>query len=218
MSDAWKSGSRFAARGPQAPREDGRSATRRDILLRAAGLAGALAGVGAASGALAGGAAPSGSPAGDSTILNFALWLEYIEAGFYGEAVGKGKLPADLAGYARTVYAHEQAHVAFLKQALGAKARVRPRMTFGSATTDPGAFTEAAITLEDTVVAAYNGQAANLTSGALAAAARIVSVEARHAAWIRAIAGLPPALHATDPLSSAAQVLATIRKTGFVKA
>jgi hypothetical protein len=196
---------------------DGPSTTRNRFLARAVGLGGALGGVGALSGALAGGAVSSGSPAGDITILNLALFLEYIEEGFYGEATQRGKLPGDLAGYARTVHAHEQAHVAFLQKALGAKARKRPKLQFGSATTDPRAFTKAAIRLEDTVVGAYNGQAANLTPGALGAAAKIVSVEARHAAWIRAIAGLSPALHATDPLESAADVLATIRQTGFVK-
>ena len=44
--------------------------------------------------------------------------------------------------------------------------------------------------LEDTAVAAYNGQAANHeTKPTLKAAATIVSVEARHAAWIRDIVG-----------------------------
>jgi hypothetical protein len=195
---------------------DGRGATRNQFLARGVGIGGALVGFGALSGPLASGAASRGSPAGDVTILNFALFLEYIEEALYKEAVERGKLPGELAEYARTVYAHEQAHVAFIQKALGAKARKPPRLRFGVASTNPQAFTTAAITLEDTIVAAYNGQAVNLTTGALAAAARIASVEARHAAWIRAIAGLPPALHATDRLESAAIVLATIRRTGFV--
>jgi hypothetical protein len=217
VSDDQQVSSQSALATPPARVGDGRPTTRNQFLARAVGLGGALGGVGALSGALAGSAVSSGSPAGDITILNFALFLEYIEEGFYREATRRGKLTGDLAAYARTVYAHEQAHVDFLQKALGAKARKRPQLQFGSATSDARAFTKAAVTLEDTVVAAYNGQAANLTSGALGAAARIVSVEARHAAWIRAIAGLPPALHATDPLDSAAKVLATIRQTGFVK-
>ena len=44
-----------------------------------------------------------------------------------------------------------------------------------------------AIALEELGVAAYNGQATNLSKPALQAAASIVSVNARHAAWIRAI-------------------------------
>ena len=90
-------------------------------------------------------------------------------------------------------------------------------MAFGKATTDPDAFVAAALALEDTGVAAYNGQATNLTAGALAAAARIVSVEARHAAWIRSIVGKSPAADATDSPMTAAQVLKAVRKTGFLR-
>jgi len=71
--------------------------------------------------------------------------------------------------------------------------------------------------LEDTGVAAYNGQATNLTRGALAIAAKIVSVEGRHAAWIRTIAGKSPAADATDPALTEAQALAALRKTGFLR-
>lgn len=55
------------------------------------------------------------------------------------------------------------------------------------------------MTLEDLAVATYNGQAVNLTPASLKAAARIVSVEGRHAAWIRSIVGDVPATEATDP-------------------
>ena len=54
-------------------------------------------------------------------------------------------------------------------------------------------FLDAATLLENTGVAAYNGQAANLTKKSLAAAAAIVSVEGRHAAWISSLAGRDPA-------------------------
>ena len=62
-------------------------------------------------------------------------------------------------------------------------------MEFGSKTKSPKAFIDAATELEDLAVAGYNGQATNLTKRTLGAAAEIVSVEARHAAWVRAIAG-----------------------------
>jgi hypothetical protein len=51
----------------------------------------------------------------------------------------------------------------------------------------------------------------------LGAAARIVSVEARHAAWIRAIAGKPPAVDATDPIASEREVRAAVEKLGFLR-
>ena len=65
------------------------------------------------------------------------------------------------------------------------------RRSSTSATTPPTPerFEPTALKLEDLGVAAYNAQAPNLTKAALAAAARIVSVEARHAAWIRDVRG-----------------------------
>ena len=49
------------------------------------------------------------------------------------------------------------------------------------------------------------------------AAARIVSVEARHAAWIRDLAGNTPAPRASDQLLTETQVRAALKKTGFVQ-
>ena len=51
----------------------------------------------------------------------------------------------------------------------------------------------------------------------LAAAARIVSVEARHAAWIRDVTGLNPAPAAVEPTASADKVMKTFQGSGFVK-
>ncbi len=161
-------------------------------------------------------AASAPSPAQDVRVLNLVLLLEYLEAAFYKEARARDALRGELRQFARVVGTHEQQHVAFLKKTLGKKARREPRFEFGEATTDPDRFLAAAVALEDTSVAAYNGQATNLTKGALAAAARIVSVEARHAAWIRAIAGKLPAADATDPPKTQAQVMAALKKTGFL--
>lgn len=51
---------------------------------------------------------------------------------------------------------------------------------------------------------------------ALAQAARIVSVEARHAAWVRDIAGVLPAPEATEPVVTPAQVQQRIKQLGFI--
>ena len=51
----------------------------------------------------------------------------------------------------------------------------------------------------------------------LAAAATIVSVEARHAAWIRSIVGARPAPAAFDKALSMKQVTKIVNSTGFVK-
>jgi hypothetical protein len=156
------------------------------------------------------------SPAQDAEILNFALTLEYLEAAFYTRAENGGALNGELARFARVVGAHERAHVDFLQGALGGQAVQRPRFNFQGTTRDPDMFTETAIALEDTGVAAYNGAGPMLTPDTLAAAATIVSVEARHAAWIRDIAGENPAPDAVDPARSRRQVLAVVNDTGFL--
>jgi rubrerythrin len=161
------------------------------------------------------GAAPS--EAQDQKIFNFALLLEYLQAGFYGEAVDRGRLKGEVREFAEIVSGHERAHVKYLRDALGARARERPAFNFGDATQDERKFLDAAVMLENTGVAAYNGQAANLTKKALAAAAEIVSVEGRHAAWISDLAGADPAPRAADPGASSRAVVATLRRTGFLK-
>jgi ferritin-like protein len=187
-------------------------------LLRGAVFAG---GILTAGGVVLGGlptrASSAPSPAQDVRILNLVLLLEYVEAAFYAEVRDKGVLRGELRQFATVVGSHERQHVSFLKKALASQARKEPRLKFGKATTDRDAFVAAAVALEDTSVAAYNGQATNLTVAALGAAARIVSVEARHAAWIRAIAGKVPAADATDAPMTDTQVLAALRKTGFLR-
>jgi rubrerythrin len=190
--------------------------TRAEFVARGILAGGALAGGGALLVALPRAAVSAPSPAQDQKILNFALGLEYIEAGFYAEAFAKRKLRGELLEYVSTVRHHERAHVAFLKGVLGSKARKEPNLEFGDATSDPTKFTAAAIALEETVIAAYNGQAANLTKATLAKAATIVSVEARHAGWIRAIAGKNPAPDATDQPKTPREVQADVNRTGFV--
>jgi hypothetical protein len=196
---------------------DERTRNSRAHLLRRVLIAGGALAAGGALGGLPRPAASSPSPAQDARILNLVLLLEYVGAAFYADARAKGALRGELRKFATVVGDHEQQHVSFLTKALGSGARKEPQLSFGNATTDPDAFVAAAVALEDTSVAAYNGQATNLTTGALTAAARIVSVEARHAAWIRAIAGKVPAADATDAPMTAAQVMAALRKTGFVR-
>jgi len=192
--------------------------SREQFVKRALVAGGAVTAGGAVLGALPRLASSAPSPAQDVRVLNLVLLLEYVESAFYAEARDRGALGGELREYVRVVGAHEQQHLAALKGVLGNKARKEPRLRFGKATTDPDAFVAAAINLEDTSVAAYNGQATNLTKPTLAVAAKIVSVEARHAAWIRAIAGKSPAADATDPSLTQAQVVAALQKTGFLRA
>ena len=157
------------------------------------------------------------SPGQDAEILNYALLLEELQTAFYDEAVAGGGLDGELLEFARVVAGHEREHVQLLRRALGTKARKAPRFEFRAATSSPQRFAAAALELEELGVAAYNGQAANLTRDALIAAARIVSVDARHAAWIRAIQDKPPASRPTDLPKTRREVLAAVDRTGFVR-
>lgn len=192
--------------------------TRMRLLSRAVAGGGAIVAGGVLVGGLPGVATAARSAEQDVRILNLVLVLEELEAAFYADAVDRGALRGELAEFARVVGAHERAHVAFLRKALADRAEARPRFDFGDTTSDPDRFAVTAAMLEDTGIAAYNGQAVNLTKPVLKAAATIVSVEARHAAWIRDIVGRPAAPDATDDPATERQARAAVGRTGFVKA
>jgi rubrerythrin len=157
----------------------------------------------------------SPSKAQDAKILQLVLQLEYTQVAFYEEALEKAQLSGDLRLFAQTALGHERQHLAAIKKALGSKAGAKPRFDFGDKTKSAGAFSRAAIRLEDIAVAAYNGQAANLTKGTLAAAAEIVSVEARHAAWVRALEGKVAAPEPVDKPMTAKQAASGLQALGL---
>jgi hypothetical protein len=155
----------------------------------------------------------------DVAILNFALTLEYLEAEFYTEAERMGALSGRVLGFARVVGAHERAHVAFLRKALGSAAVKKPTFNFRGTTESEARFKATAQLLEDTGVKAYAGQAPLIDSEAvLAAALSVHTVEARHAAWIRHINGAPPAPNAFDPAATKQQILQAVAGTRFIVA
>ena len=129
----------------------------RAALLRKGGI---LAGTALAFAALPKGIAlAQGTSASDIKILNYALTLEYLEAAFYAEAVAKGKLNGIVAKFAQVVAAHEAAHVDALKKALGSKAVKSPSSTSRAPRATRRRSCSTAKVLEDTGVAAYQGQA-----------------------------------------------------------
>jgi rubrerythrin len=151
----------------------------------------------------------------DLRALNLILMVEFTENAFYAEALDRNRLGGELRDYARSVAAQEKEHLDFVRSALGGRAEAEPDFDFGDKTGDPDAFAAAAGDLEDLAVAAYNGQGTNVSPKTLAAAATIVSVEARHAAWIRSIVGEPPAPDATDTPQSADEVLDGLQQAGL---
>ncbi len=193
--------------------------TTRAQALRGAAVGGAMLGAGALAGRWAAPELTAGRPSRrqDVEILNFLLTLEEVQAAFYDAALHRGGLRGDLLRFARTVQPQERQHAAYLRKLLGRQAKRAPKVDLRRATSGAAGFRAAAIDLEETTIAAYIGQGANLTGAAMRDAARIVAVEARHAAWIRDVAGADPAPRAADRARSADDTLADLRRKGFLR-
>ncbi|MEP6688788.1 MAG: ferritin-like domain-containing protein [Gemmatimonadales bacterium] len=187
-------------------------------LFRRAAAGGAVVAGGAAIGARRDDGASLAAPSADTDarILNFFLLLEFLHEAFYREALQKAQLTGKLEAFARSVGRQESEHVAFLTSRLGGRARARPKPDFGDALSSPARFRAAAIELEELTIAAYIGQGANLTRGAVGAVGTMLSVEARQAAWLLDLAGDSPAPRAADPARKPDQVLAELRRRRFL--
>lgn len=124
--------------------------------------------------------------AGDIGILNYALTLEYLETEFYKKVVAakmfSGKVGALLEDFSKQEQSHVIALTAAIKGA-GGKTAAKPNGTFPI--TNPSQVAMLAYTVENLGASAYLGQAANIQSKqVLAAALAIHSIEARHAATL----------------------------------
>jgi hypothetical protein len=182
---------------------DLRATTRRDFLrvLGASGTLLLLPGVLAACGSDAPTAPGTGRPGsgdpfvidfsrGDTAVLQLALVLEQIEADFYTRVVdGFASSTFSLAEQAvlGDMHGHEVVHRDLLAAVLGGDGTFTLAPTYESlAFTTRADVLAAAKALEDLGVATYNGIAQYVTApDTLALLARIVSVEARHAAAVR---------------------------------
>ncbi len=190
--------------------------TRAAFIAKAAGATGALVGGGLL---LAGPAAAqvANLTAQDKDILNFALTLEYLEAAFYAETLTKGSVQGAPRRFAQVAGGHENTHVLALQKVLGADAVAKPEFDFKDTTTVEAKFLATAVTLEDTGVMAYKGQAPRIKSDdVLKSALQIHSIEAKHAAWVRRIAGQTPVPFSVEPPKTKSQVLAAVKSTGFI--
>lgn len=135
-------------------------------------------------------------------VLNFALTLEYVEAGFYSKGIStSGLVPAANSTYIQQITNDENKHVTFLKAVigqLGGTAVTAPTADytggnnkgggpFPDVFTNYNTFLAVAQVFEDTGVRAYKGQAPALLGNqvVLTAALGIHAVEARHASAIR---------------------------------
>lgn len=161
----------------------------------------------------------AGLPTKIVDTLNFALTLEYIEAAFYRKGLSSNVIPQRYRTVFRTIAKHEAAHVAFLSSALGDAAVKPPKIDFTAGGKYADVFSNfktfltLSETFEDLGVAAYKGQAGNLQGNGdiLTAALQIHSVEARHAAEVRRIAGNKAWKGAFDEPMTKQQVLAAAK-------
>ena len=129
--------------------------------------------------------ASSGSP-GDLAIVNYALTLEYLETTFYEKVIASGLFTGKVGSLIKEFGRQEQTHVEALKgtaEKLGGTPAPNPNGKFPIENADQVALL--AYNVENLGAAAYLGQAANIQSKeVLAAALAIHTVEGRHAATI----------------------------------
>ena len=204
--------------------------TRLDFLKKSGVAGGAIVGGGAilsafapsAFAAASHGRPPKSFGKGDYGILNYALTLEYLEAAFYNGATAANlSLTPQAAAFLKIVTRDENAHVAFLKTALGGKAVAEPKFDFKGANTSVETFMKTAQVLENTGVHAYLGQVTNIEHAKyVKAAGSILTIEARHASVIGLLndpsgESIAPSGPFDTPLT-AAEVLEAVKGTGFI--
>jgi len=131
----------------------------------------------------------------DVDVLNYALTLEYLEAEFYRQGNSAGLLSGKEKGYLDQIQVDEETHVATVLQTvktIGGTPVAMPAVDFGDAFSSRDSYLTLSHTFENTGVRAYLGAAGFIEDKAiLQAAASIFGVEARHAAIVGNLLGLP---------------------------
>jgi hypothetical protein len=167
---------------------------------------------GAALGAAAAGAMALGAPMladsashGEIGGLTAMLNAERVLVTFHLRALESGRAGAGLAEYLQRVVAHDEQHRDELIGALGDHVGGEPAIAFEDALFESDvAVATTSAALKDVAIAVYNGQAGNMSRQVIALTSRLAAVDARHAAWVRSLAGVEPvAVGATDPGISA---------------
>ncbi|KAI9786356.1 MAG: hypothetical protein M1816_008017 [Peltula sp. TS41687] len=138
----------------------------------------------------------------DVLVLNYALTLEFLERKFYREGLANYTREEFIdAGFEDPFYSNlkviaydEETHVDFLTKAIiAAGATPVKEATYAFGVTDAKSFVALSSVLEGVGVSAYLGAAASIMEKAyLTAAGTILTVEARHSAYIRSQLGEQP--------------------------
>ncbi len=131
----------------------------------------------------------------DIDVLNYALTLEYLEAAFYQQGNKANLLDSSEAGYLKQIQSDEEYHVTAITatiKSLGGTPVKAPGVNFGASFDSRKSFLTTSQVFENTGVGAYLGAAGFIKNkDVLQAAAGIFGVEARHAAVVGNLLGLP---------------------------
>jgi hypothetical protein len=188
------------------------AATALGAFIAACGSSSSAAGTSSA-GAAVGSSSSSMASSPDLAIVNYALTLEYLESQFYTKVISSGLFHGKNLSVIKS-FGHEEAQHVIALKAVATK--------LGTPATEPtGKFpikhakqvTMLAGAVENLGAAAYLGQAGNIQSKEiLAAALAIHSIEARHAATINLVLGKNPTPDGAfaKPMSMS-QVLAVVK-------
>lgn len=130
----------------------------------------------------------AGAATGDAGIVDYALTLEYLESDFYRKVIASGLFSGATLAMIKTFGSEEDQHVAALKKVASSLGHPVTEPTFKFPIHSAGQVTKLAATVENLGAAAYLGQAPNIQSQEiLAAALAIHSVEGRHAAVLNGL-------------------------------
>ncbi len=147
----------------------------------------------AAAGTTSSAASSSSGSSGDLAIVNYALTLEYLESQFYAKVLKSGLFHGKNLEVIKTFGAEEAQHVIALKKVAGSLGTAAMEPTGKFPIKSAAQVTELAGVVENLGAAAYLGQAANIKSKEiLAAALAIHTIEARHAATLNLVLGKTP--------------------------
>jgi hypothetical protein len=155
----------------------------------------------------------SNSGPGDLAIVNYALTLEYLESQFYAKVVRSGLFHGATLSLLKSFGEDENEHVMALKGVAKSLGTPAPVPVGKFPLTSAAAVTKLAGAVENLGASAYLGQAANIKSKEiLAAALSIHTIEARHAATFNTLLKLSPTPDGAfaKPMSMA-QVLAVVK-------
>jgi Ferritin-like domain len=180
---------------------------------------GALGGAGVLSAlATPSASAKSTSKSDDTLILRFGLTFEHLQARFYQEGLRIGNFKEETKRWSRVIGAHERAHARIIASLLGRKAIPSPFFDYHGVTEHEGAFTKTAVAMEDLTTALLTGVMPLINSpGLVSALFSLLTVEARHAAWVRHDRGLLPVASAFDEPKSISEVNRLVASTHFMK-